>query len=206
MNDEICEGFPGTLFTFYSSDNIIDDNEAVVDNYPIEFLNELTPSGCPPHKLKLKEGTIVMLLRNLNVRTGLCNGTRCLIRKLHQHFIDVEIISGNGRRTCERTFIPRIDFIPIDIDLPFGFKRRQYPLRIAYAVTINKSQGQTYDCVGIYLRDTVFTHGQLYVAFSRAKQRNSVFILIQPTLSQGRRVPQSNVIYTKNIVFREALQ
>jgi len=49
----------------------------------------------PPHILELKIGSIVMLLRNINFKNGLCNGTRLIVRKIYDHFLDVEIISGN---------------------------------------------------------------------------------------------------------------
>jgi len=49
---------------------------------------------------------------------------------------------------------------------PFIFKRRQFPIKLAFAVTINKSQGHTFDRVGVDLRKDVFNHGQLYVATS----------------------------------------
>lgn len=205
INDSICETFPGVAHTYYSADALAEDDQGINSYYPVEFLNSITPSGSPPHALYLKEGVIVMVLRNLNVRAGICNGTRCLVRRLAENFVDVEILSTSGRRTGERTFIPRIDFLPVDTGLPFRMKRRQYPLRIAYATTINKSQGQTYDAVGIYLERPVFTHGQLYVAFSRAKRRDSVFVVIRPAPSQGKLFNDKDDIYTKNIVYREAL-
>ena len=56
--------------------------------------------------------------------------------------------------------------------MPFSLHRVQFPLRLAYSVTINKAQGQTFDKVGIYLPKPVFSHGQIYVAWSKQKIRN----------------------------------
>ena len=68
-------------------------------------------------------------------------------------------------------------------------------------MTINKAQGQTLDYVGIYLREPVFSHGQLYVVLSRAKNSKSVKILITPP------VYDSSLDYvTPNIVYKDVLQ
>ncbi|XP_065320848.1 ATP-dependent DNA helicase PIF1-like [Gordionus sp. m RMFG-2023] len=126
-------------------------------NFPIEFLHSQTPSGMPPHKLTLKVGTIVMLLRNLSPKKGLCNGTRLIIRHLHINFIDAEVLTGTTKRY--RVFFPRIDLAPSDSQLPFTLKRRQFPIIPAFVITINKSQGQTFDHVGLFLPEPVFAHG-----------------------------------------------
>ena len=64
-------------------------------------------------------------------------------------------------------FIPRIHLIPADSDLPFQFRRLQYPIRPCFAMTINKSQGQTFKHIGIDLSTPVFSPGMLYFAMPR---------------------------------------
>jgi ATP-dependent DNA helicase PIF1 len=63
---------------------------------------------------------------------------------------------------------------------PFQFKRKQFPIRLSFAMTVNKSQGQTIPNVGVYLSAPVFSHGQLYVAISRATARMNIKILALP--------------------------
>lgn len=63
---------------------------------------------------------------------------------------------------------------------PFQFKRKQFPIRLSFAMTVNKSQGQTIPNVGVYLPAPVFSHGQLYVAMSRATARTNIKILALP--------------------------
>jgi ATP-dependent DNA helicase PIF1 len=63
---------------------------------------------------------------------------------------------------------------------PFQFKRKQFPIRLSFATTVNKSQGQTIPNVGVYLPAPVFSHGQLYVAMSRATSRTNIKILALP--------------------------
>ena len=168
--------------------------------YPLEFLNSITPSGMPQHKLKLKPGCIVMLLRNLSLQNGLCNGTRLRVHSIRENVIDCEIITGVA--TGNRVLIPRVSLSPSDTNLPFQLKRVQFPLRLSYAMTINKSQGQTFEKVGMYLRRPCFSHGQLYVAFSRARALQHVKVKVYPSLLQGY---QRILCFTKNVVFRQIL-
>ncbi len=151
----------------------------------------------PPHKLNLKIGAIVMLLRNLDVHQGLCNGVRLIVRRLQNHTIDCEVATGSNKGN--RVLIPRITLTPSDPFLPFKLRRHQFPIRLSFAMTINKSQGQTFDRLGLLLPQPVFSHGQLYVAFSRVRSLNSIKVQIvdEEQTNQRRK--------TKNIVFKEIL-
>jgi hypothetical protein len=62
--------------------------------YSVEFMNTLQFSGITNHKLKLKVGVPILLLRNLNQSIGLCNGTRLIVKRLDQRVIEAEVITG----------------------------------------------------------------------------------------------------------------
>jgi ATP-dependent DNA helicase PIF1 len=169
----------------------------MVIKYPTEFLNSLTISGIPPHKLTLVVGIPVMLLRNIDVSNGDCNGTRYIIRTMKDHVLEVESISGS--HTGRRVFLPRISLNPSNQgSLPFKLRRRQFPIRAAFAMTINKSQGQSLQTVGIYAPDGVFGHGQLYTALSRAMSSERCFVMARKTYNNKRK---KTIVMTKNIVY-----
>jgi len=143
----------------------------------------------PPHRLALKVGVPVMLLRNLDATSGLCNGTRLIISRLARRLIIAQIIGG--AHVGNIVNIPRITTTTNHLKWPFTLQRRQFPLQLAFAMIINKAQGQTMKIVGIFLPEPVFTHGQLYVALSRATRVNDVFVFC----SNGRTT--INVVYTE---------
>jgi ATP-dependent exoDNAse (exonuclease V) alpha subunit len=110
---------------------------------------------------------------------------------MHKHSIECKIIDGDRKGEIE--FIPRITLLCND-QYPFTLSRHQFPLRLAFSFTIIKSQGQTLDKVGIDLRSEVFSHGQLYVALSRARSFESIKVRIG-----------GNVQSTKNIVYKNLI-
>ena len=105
--------------------------------YPQELLHSLNFNSVPPYELNLKVGIPVMLLRNLSQSLGLCNGTRLIITQLTNRIIEVQIINSNN--ITEKVYIPKIDINIHESKWPFTLKRRQFPIKISYAMTINKS-------------------------------------------------------------------
>jgi hypothetical protein len=159
-------------------DTPVDKKEDHQIHIPVEFMKTLTPPGMPQHTLNIKVGAVYMLLRNLNVKQGLCNGSRLIILEKFKHSLKCELIPPSPTSEPPLQFmLPRITLTSPE-QYPFAFARHQFPIRPAFAVTINKAQGSTYNRVGINLTKPVFSHGQLYVALSRVRNWNSVSVLL----------------------------
>nr|XP_027091801.1 uncharacterized protein LOC113712521 [Coffea arabica] len=197
INQQLIHHMPGRIQEYISRDKCIKDSDQTIME---DFINALTPNGFPPHKLILKPNTPIMLLRNIDPSQRLCNGTRLICKSLNSNVIHATISCGEF--TGKEVFLHRICFrIENDPESPVSFERIQFPIRPCYAMTINKAQGQTLDFVGIYLREPVFSHGQLYVAMSRAKNKTSIKILIKPAIfSTGVDSITHNVVYRETTI------
>ena len=140
INDKLLKKIPPPERQYKSVDTVVEETEAV--EYPVEFLNRQEPPNGPPHNLKLRVGAAIMLLRNLDA-PKVVNGTRMVVKKLHKNIIEATILCGDA--AGDDLFIPRIPIIPTD--LPFKFKRLQFPVRLCSAMSINKAQGKSWQKV-----------------------------------------------------------
>lgn len=95
-----------------------------------------------------------------------------------------------------RNFIPRMELAPSETRMPFKLIRKQMPLHICYAMTINKAQGQSLKTVGLYLSKSCFTHGQFYIAISRVTSPSGLHIFVDDETGFPKHVTQ-NVVYKK---------
>lgn len=167
INAAILTRFPGPETTLYSADSIETEPGIFSDyhDFPVEYLCTINTSGLPSGELHVKSGCPLILLHNLAPAHGLCNGTCLLLNRVTGHILKVQILSGEHH--SELSFIPYIGLIPsTQAGLTFQLRRRQFPVHLAFTLTINKAQGQSVRHVGIDLRQPVFTHSQLYIALS----------------------------------------
>jgi ATP-dependent exoDNAse (exonuclease V) alpha subunit len=156
-----------------------------------EVLNSLKSARLPQHRFRVCRNAVIMLVNNLNVCRGMCNGTRLRVRNMHRRFLEVEILTGSRRGDV--FWLPRM-VVADDLSFPFPVYRKQFPAKLAMAMTINKGQGQTFNLTGIQLINDVFAHGQLYTALSRARSWDGIWI----RLPDGYTTTEvDNVVYTE---------
>ena len=199
VNNHMMYMIDGEEHVYYSSDTVSDtDVDFNFDEslYTTEFLNSIRMSGVPHHELVLKVGAPIMCLRNIDQRNGLCNDTRLQVLRMGTINIEARIISGGKIGTI--CAIPRMIISPSDTKMPFKLNRRQFPVSICFAMTINKSQGQTLSHVGLLLQQPVFSHGQLYVAVSRVKSKQGLKVLCCD-------IDGNYTDETHNVVYKEVL-
>jgi ATP-dependent DNA helicase PIF1 len=173
INTTMVDRMAGPAVHLYSADSVRDDIASLLTS---DALHSAEASGVPSHALVLKVGCVVMALRNLAADAGVVNGARLLVIGISRHLVHTIVL-----KTGRPFFIPRINF-----DFEFGktgitICRRQFPLRLCYALTINKAQGQNLERTCINLRGGgVFSHGQLYVAWGRSTGAAQTAVLLTP--------------------------
>jgi len=164
-----------------------------------ENLHAIDTGSMPHYELKLKVGSVVMLLQNLMVKDGLCNGTRMVVDAMGDNLIWVRIIGMDGCLLHDRFALSRTAFEYDDSDTHktgLKFRRTQFPIKLCFAMTIAKSQGQTFNGkLGLDLYSDIFSPGMLYVALTRVRNGEGVTILT-------RKPPAGQLSTVKNIVWR----
>jgi ATP-dependent DNA helicase PIF1 len=181
--------FPGEERLYRSFDTLEEEQHLFL----AEFINTLTPSGVPPHELYLKVGAPIMLMRNFHPFEGHCNGTKYVIRRLHDRIIEAEIAGGPYRGNT--LLIPRIKIKPSEQTFPFQMCRKQFPVRPCFAITSNKAQGQTLQRVAIYLDRHFFSHGSYYVAQSRVGDDDELKIVSLLDAKATQNVVYPEILY-----------
>ena len=102
INELALSRVDGEVKFLYSDDSVVDNGDGSSDMYPEEFLNGINVSGMPVHALKLKVGVPVMLLRNLCLIKGCCNGTRLLIDRIGKYVLSTTILTGKHKGDVSR--------------------------------------------------------------------------------------------------------
>ncbi|XP_072090407.1 uncharacterized protein [Arachis hypogaea] len=119
VNNKITAGLPGQERVYLCSDSVCAEEgnmEFELDTFSSEIVNGINCSGLPPHKLVLKVGAPVMLLRNIDQTNGLCNRTRMQVRRMGNHVIECKTLTGNKAGSI--VLNPRLNLIPNNETLP----------------------------------------------------------------------------------------
>lgn len=150
------------------------------------------PGSCPPHKLTLKVGDICILMRAVCKEEKFATNTRVRIAGVKRNTVRVQSLF----ETDKFFTLPRFVFkIKLSIGKGYEMTRHQFPLRLAYSMSINKSQGQQYERCPVDLRSHSFSHGHLNVALSRITDPVNIALFVSPTDYEDNRIITSNVVY-----------
>ena len=197
INNQVAERFPEKFSAYKSADSVLCDSLEAQNAAELRHLQELlnsfeVGSSLPDHEITLKKGFIVMLLQNTKPSSGHVNGARYVVEGMTPNLLF--FTSASGSRPGIRLMLPRMNYAVSNDDFPIpGFRRCQSPIRVCFAMTINKAQCQSISgTLGIDLHGHCFSHRKLYVALSRTT--NPWNVLICTTDGSNR---------TKNIVFSE---
>ncbi|XP_029647710.1 uncharacterized protein LOC115221648 [Octopus sinensis] len=185
INNKLFDLLPGEKLSFKSIDTHENPDDMTV--VTTEFLNSQMPTGLPPHELHLNDGAPIMLLLKLDAPI-MCNGTRMIIKNIYSRVLQATIL--NGPATGQDVLITPMSLTPSDTI--YKFKRLQFPIKLSFAMTINKVQGQSLQMVCLNLTEQVFSHGQLFLGCSHLGSTQSLDICA----SEGK---------TRNMAYKEAL-
>ncbi|KAL8276810.1 hypothetical protein RQP46_010741 [Phenoliferia psychrophenolica] len=160
-------------------------DEPLLQAPTLEYVESLKENGIPPHVLHLKPdmsilrqvGAICVIMRNLSIERGLVKNAKVVVTARHRHLIEVLLLNRDGGDETTH-LLPRINFSFSPDWHNFTVLRRQFPLRLAYASTFNSCQGQTIGRLMLDFRSEPFSHGQLYTALSRVRNRNDAMVYI----------------------------
>ena len=196
LNESLLHQVHGETKTYLSIDSCMDPDDAAYVG--TEVLNNIEMSGMPEHRLLLKVGLIIILIRNLHVHMKDVNGTRYFITALSSNLITAKKLGANDDEPL--LLIPQV--IHLTKNVEFIMKRVQFPVKLAYVMTFQRAQGQSLDKCGILLNRSVWTHGQLYVAMSRCWAMSRVKIYANQAEFEELNLPPNNH-YTCNVVYTE---
>ena len=173
FNNPLVERMPGAEHSFEAANYIdIGENAAMGEPFPVEYLQSISLPLLLAFCLQLKIGESIILLRNLCSCEGCCNGMSMRVLGVMCNCMEVAIM---GKRVDGKVcLLPRIKLTTSEEELPFILQQTRFPICLCYAITVNKSQDQSLEYVGIHLYTLALTHGQLYVALSRVTCHNAL--------------------------------
>ena len=139
------------------------------------LLSELNAYDVPPHNLRLKKGDVCLLYCNYSKTEGLTKNTRVKVVEIRDNFIGVQKLDDGSEGPV--TYLPRCPFeFQSNYGHAYKFIRIQFPLRLAYCLSYNRSQGQSAKRIVVDIVVPPFCHGHMYVAFSTARRYDGCIV------------------------------
>ena len=194
-NTQILTQFSEQACRFNSVNTTDVNDDSDVHELPVEFLTSLNPAELLSATLELKIRAFVMLLWNMHLQVRLCNGTHMIITCLHCLCIEASILFEQF--AGQRHILYRINLTTQEGDYPWIITRKQFSVHLCFAITINKSQGQSLSVIDLDVQHQCFLHGQLYVALSQVTDIGCLYLL--KDFNAQRKV--QNVVYPE-VLFR----
>ena len=156
-------------------ENLINVTNNKVFDFPITYNKSVSKinkfisnnESLYPETIQLCKGAQIMVTHNIDVKSKITNGTRGVIEEIRYPFIKI--------KTLDDTLYD-INYVSYQNDLYPDIQFEYIPLKLAWAITIHKSQGQTLDYVQMSLGNDIFEFGMAYVALSRAKEMKSIIL------------------------------
>ena len=162
INSECLKLVPGNIKEYVAMDS--DNNGQPLREADKQRLQRY--STRLPDVVSLKEGCRVVLRRNLDISQGWVNGTMCEVLTLMPNSILVSKLGSPNARYPVTRIKQRIEIKGAS----YSILRSQFPLQLAYAVTVHRVQGLTVDRAIVTLNKNFFESGQAYVALSRVRK------------------------------------
>lgn len=152
--------------------NLIKTYNYDIYNFPIKYDNSNKKivnyiNKLEEKEIKLCKGLQIMITHNIDINNQIVNGTRAIIVNIDYPNILIKTINNTLYYINYVTYINELDN-----EIQYNY----IPIKLAYALTVHKSQGQTLDYIELDLGDSIFEYGMAYVALSRAKKLNSIYI------------------------------
>ena len=130
----MLDQLPGEVIECKSHDKCVDDEHRAM--FDSDYLHRLESFELPSHNISLKRHAVIVLMRNLDVAGGHCNGTRCTILEVTSNFIMAQKLNG---AEDDIILIPKLLCTSDENDLVFVFTRLQFPVMFAYYMTFNRA-------------------------------------------------------------------
>jgi len=178
-NNEIQKLNKNKSYTLFSTNKFADIDDPynnLIELFKIENVNErIVNHDVPIHKLILKVDDICLLCVNYCRRSGLTKNRKVIIKNITYYRIGIIIADDINKSNFELIWIPKLRFrFRINHGKSFAILRTQFPLRLAYCLTYNRSQGQSCDRLILDTTYPPFAHGHFYVAMTRCREFKNI--------------------------------